>query len=60
VHGIDSSVAMAAQLAAKPGGDRISFVLGDIASTQVGRTFGLVYAPYNVVTNLLTQEAQVA
>lgn len=60
VHGIDISSPMVARLHAKPGGEGITVTIGDIASTRVPGEFQLVYIPFNTITNLLTQEEQVA
>ncbi|WP_454048665.1 methyltransferase domain-containing protein [Cellulomonas sp. Marseille-Q8402] len=60
VHGVELSPAMAAQLAAKPGSERVPVTLGDMASATVPGRFRLVYLVYNGITNLLTQHAQVA
>ncbi len=59
VHGIEQSSAMADQLLAKPGGDRIPVTIGDMASTRVDGPFRLVYLVYSTISNLLTQEEQV-
>ena len=64
VSGIESSEPMLRQLRAKPGGgaDEIPVVVGDMATASapgVG-TFSVVYLVYNTITNLLTQDAQVA
>jgi SAM-dependent methyltransferase len=60
VQGIELSQAMTDRLLAKPGGDAIPVTIGDMASTQVGDSFGLVYLVFNTITNLLTQAEQVA
>ena len=60
VCGIDISEAMVAQMRAKPGGDAIPVTIGDIATTRAPGVFGLVYVPYNTITNLGTQDEQVA
>ncbi|REK11562.1 MAG: class I SAM-dependent methyltransferase [Actinobacteria bacterium] len=60
VAGIELSRAMVEQLAKKPGAERIQVVIGDMATTRVEGDFGLVYLVYNTITNLLTQEEQVA
>jgi len=60
VHGIELSPAMASRLRAKPGAEHIGVTIGDFATTDVGRTFGLVYLVYNTITNLTTQDEQVA
>lgn len=60
VTGIELSEPMVAQLRAKPGGDRIPVTIGDMSTVRVAGTFGLVYLVYNTITNLLTQDEQVA
>jgi SAM-dependent methyltransferase len=60
VHGIELSPAMVAQLRAKPGADTIGVTIGDFATTQVGGTFTLAYLVRNTITNLTTQDQQVA
>lgn len=60
VSGIDLSPDMVAQLRAKPGGDAIPVVIGDIATTRLAGGFDLVYLVFNTIGNLETQERQVA
>jgi SAM-dependent methyltransferase len=60
VAGIDSSEAMLARLRAKPGAEGIEAALGDFASTRVGGRFSVVYLVFNTISNLVTQDAQVA
>jgi SAM-dependent methyltransferase len=60
VHGIELSPDMVEQLRAKPGGDAVPVTIGDMAATRLDRTFPLVYLVYNTISNLLTQEEQVA
>jgi SAM-dependent methyltransferase len=60
VHGIELSEAMAARLRAKPGGEAIGVSLGDFATTRVDGTFALAYLVFNTISNLTTQEQQVA
>lgn len=60
VHGIDLSPAMVGQLRAKPGADAIGVTIGDFATTRVDGTFRLAYLVYNTITNLTTQDEQVA
>jgi SAM-dependent methyltransferase len=59
VDGIELSPEMVAQLRAKPGGDRISVTLGDMADVPVGGTYALIYIVFNTLFNLLTQDEQV-
>jgi SAM-dependent methyltransferase len=60
VAGIELSPAMIAQLRGKPGGDAIEVVQGDMTATRVDGEFGLVYLVYNTITNLVSQDDQVA
>jgi SAM-dependent methyltransferase len=59
VHGIDLSPDMLAQLAAKPGAEKIGITQGDFTSTRVQGVFALVYLVYNTIGNVTTQDAQV-
>ena len=60
VHGIELSPAMVAQLRTKPGADEIGVTIGDFATTTVDGTFRLAYLVRNTITNLTTQDEQVA
>jgi len=60
VHGIDLSADMVAQLRAKAGGAELPVTIGDFSTTRVEGTFALVYLVYNTISNLTTQDAQVA
>lgn len=60
VHGIDLSRAMVARLHAKPGGAVIDVTIGDFSTTRVPQRFSLVYSVFNTITNLTSQQAQVA
>jgi SAM-dependent methyltransferase len=60
VHGIDLSRAMVARLRDKPGGAGIGVTIGDFATTKVDGTFALAYLVFNTISNLTTQQAQVA
>jgi len=60
VHGIELSPAMAARLEAKPWASDIGVTIGDFATIRVGRTFSRAYLVYNTISNLTTQEDQVA
>ncbi len=60
VHGIDMSRAMVARLREKPGGDAVGVSVGDFATTAVDGRFTLAYLVFNTISNLTTQEAQVA
>jgi SAM-dependent methyltransferase len=60
VHGIELSEDMVAQLRAKPDSHDVEVVVGDFATTDVGSRFGLVYLVFNTITNLTSQDEQVA
>jgi SAM-dependent methyltransferase len=60
VVGIEQSPHMLEVLRAKAGSERLRLVEGDMATTRVHGEFALVYLVYNTITNLLTQEEQVA
>jgi SAM-dependent methyltransferase len=59
VLGIDASEPMLAQLAAKPGAERIDVSVGDMTTTQVCVDAALVYLVFNTITNLRSQRQQV-
>ncbi|MEU2393410.1 class I SAM-dependent methyltransferase [Streptomyces sp. NPDC007369] len=59
VDGIDASPRMAAQLAAKPGGDRVAVTIGDFTRLPPARVpYDLVYAAAGTLFELPSQEAQ--
>ena len=60
VQGIDLSEAMVARLRAKPGGANVPVTIGDFATTKVAGTFSLAYLVFNTISNLTTQDEQVA
>jgi SAM-dependent methyltransferase len=60
VQGIDLSEAMVARLRAKPGGADIPVMIGDFATTRVDGSFALAYLVFNTISNLTTQDEQVA
>src|ERR1700693_288381 len=60
VRGIDLSEYMVAKLRSKPGADAIDVTIGDFATTKVEGSFALAYLVFNTITNLTTQELQVA
>ncbi len=60
VHGIDLSTAMVERLRAKPGAEHVRVTIGDIATTRVDGEFAVVYVVFNTLTNLITQDEQVA
>ncbi|WP_309133397.1 class I SAM-dependent methyltransferase [Cellulomonas sp.] len=60
VAGVELSPAMLAQLRTKVDEATLPVVLGDMATATVPGEFALVYVVYNAISNLLTQDAQVA
>ncbi|MEJ7799478.1 MAG: class I SAM-dependent methyltransferase [Ilumatobacter sp.] len=60
VVGVELSQPMIDVMRSKLGSDRVPVVSGDMASTRVDGTFRVVYLVFNTITNLQTQEAQVA
>lgn len=60
VCGIDLSAPMVERLRAKPGGADIEVVLGDFAQAKVDGSFRLAYLVFNTITNLTSQEEQIA
>ncbi len=60
VHGVELSAAMVARLRSQPGAREIGVTLGDFATAAVDERFSLVYLLRNTITNLTTQEEQVA
>lgn len=60
VTGIELSEPMVEQLRAQPGGADLPVVVGDMATATAPGRFRLVYLVYNTITNLLTQDRQVA
>lgn len=60
VSGIELSAPMVEQLRAKPGGDAIDVMLGDMTATRVRGSFELVYLVYNTIGNVETQDGQAA
>jgi SAM-dependent methyltransferase len=60
VAGIDNSDAMLKRLREKPGADKIQIAAGDFSTTRVEGEFSLVYLVFNTISNLTTQDAQVA
>lgn len=60
VTGLELSTAMVDQLRMKVDEAGIPVVIGDMATTSVPGRYTLVYLVYNTLSNLLTQDAQVA
>ncbi|GAA3136197.1 GNAT superfamily N-acetyltransferase/SAM-dependent methyltransferase [Kribbella aluminosa] len=60
VSGIELSTAMLDQLRTKASAESIPVEVGDMATTRTPGEFTLVYLVFNTISNLLTQEEQVA
>ena len=60
VQGIELSAAMITQLLSEPDGASVSVTLGDFATATVDEVFDLVYLLRNTITNLTSQDEQVA
>jgi len=60
VTGIELSAAMLSRLREKADEETIPVLHGDMASASAGEGFSLVYLVFNTISNLLTQEEQVA
>jgi SAM-dependent methyltransferase len=60
VTGIELSEPMVAQLRRKADEDTLPVVVGDMATTRVDGAFSLVYLVWNSISNLRTQDEQVA
>ena len=58
VHGVDSSAAMLARLAAKPGGAAVHTAVADMVDGLPAGPFALVFVAYNTLFNLPTEERQ--
>ena len=59
VDGIELSPHMVEQLHAKPEGQHISVIIGDISSATTNRQYALVYLVFNTIFNLLTADDQI-
>ncbi len=59
VHGIELSPHMVDQLRSKPGAADVDVTVGDMTTTRVAGSFGLVYLVFNTITNVTTQVEQV-
>lgn len=59
VEGIEGSAAMVERMHAKPGGESIRTVVGDMADVAVTGTFHLAYLVFNTLFNLPSQARQV-
>jgi SAM-dependent methyltransferase len=60
VDGIDYSAKAIELIRAHPHGDAVGASVGDISDFSLGRTYSLVYLVFNTISNLATQDAQVA
>jgi SAM-dependent methyltransferase len=60
VTGIELSAPMVAKLREKVTEQQLPVVMGDMATTRAEGEFGLVYLVFNTISNLLTQDEQVA
>ena len=60
VAGIELSQPMVDQLRAKPSGDTIPVIIGDMASATLDGHFSLVFLVFNTICNLDTQDQQIA
>lgn len=60
VKGIELSRAMAARVSDKPGGAAVEVTIGDMTSARVAGEFSLVYLVFNTISNVTTQDGQVA
>ena len=58
VEGVDASEAMVERLRAKPGGEVIPVVIGDMAQVPASGPFSLGYVVFNSLFGLLSQERQ--
>ena len=59
VDGIELSPAMIERLRAKPGGEQLEVIVGDMAHVATGHRYSVVYLVYNTIFNLLTADDQV-
>jgi SAM-dependent methyltransferase len=58
VEGVDASEAMVERLRAKPGGELIPVVIGDMADVPVSGPFSVVFLVFNTLFGLLSQARQ--
>ena len=58
VHGVEASARMLERLRARPGGERVRAVLGDLADPEPAGSFRLVYAVFNTFFELYTEADQ--
>ncbi|MBP6472667.1 MAG: class I SAM-dependent methyltransferase [Chloroflexi bacterium] len=60
VDGIELSPHMVEQLRAKPDGQNINVIIGDMSSATTYRHYSLVYLVFNTIFNLLTVDDQIS
>ncbi|MFJ2188926.1 class I SAM-dependent methyltransferase [Kitasatospora sp. NPDC087861] len=60
VHGVETSPAMLARLAEKDPEGRVTPYLGDLVGLDLGRTFDVVLAPFNVLCCATAVDEQIA
>jgi SAM-dependent methyltransferase len=60
VSGVELSPHMLEQLRNKPGGDLLPVTIGDMTTTRIPGSFGLVYLVWNGIMNVTTQNEQLA
>jgi SAM-dependent methyltransferase len=60
VHGVELSPDMVDQLRARPGGTDLPVTIGDFAIVELPERFTLVYLLRNTITNLTSEDAQLA
>ena len=60
VDGIELSPDMVGALSKKPGSERIGVTIGDMATTNLGRSYRMIYLVANTIMNLTTQDEQIA
>ncbi|MEX1152655.1 class I SAM-dependent methyltransferase [Parvibaculum sp.] len=58
IEGVEASPEMVAKLRAKPGGESIPVVIGDMADVPVEGSFDFVFLTFNTLFNLTSQDAQ--
>jgi SAM-dependent methyltransferase len=59
VEGVDASPSMVERLRAKPGGDEIPVVIGDMADPPVSGPFRLIFVAFNTLFALQSQDRQI-
>ncbi|MGN9812106.1 class I SAM-dependent methyltransferase [Micromonospora sp. BQ11] len=60
VEGVEASPEMVAKMRAKPGGDRITVAIGDMADVPVTGPYRLAYLVFNTLFNVVDAERQAA